>query len=231
MTSVAALLISHSALAADAVVEEAAPVPIEIAQGLNWSGFYIGVAGGYAFGGDTSIDPQGSDFDVDGGMVIPTIGYNYQFSNNVVLGVEGDIGFGDVDGKQERTVLGIIDVFGSADLDYLATVRGRLGYSVGRFLPYVTGGLAFARIDVNTGLAGAEDDPVFFDKRTQYGYTVGGGLEYAVTDNISIKGEYNYVDLGSDTYTRGARGIFDPETKQDVDFSTHVVKFGINYRF
>lgn len=231
MASLGALIASQPAVrAADAVVEEAAPAPIATTA-INWSGAYIGVAGGYAFGGKTTIDPQGSSFDTDGLMIIPTVGYNYQFSNNVVLGIEGDVGFGNVDGKQERTVLGFLNVFGSADLDYLATVRGRVGYSFDRFLPYVTGGVAFAHINVKTGFADTPNDPVFFDDKTQVGYTVGGGVEYALTEKVSLKAEYNYVDLGTSTYTRAAQGPFDPETKQQVDFSTNVVKFGINYRF
>ena len=103
---------------------------------------------------------------------------------------------------------------------WLGTLRGRLGYSFNRWLPYLTGGLAYGSIYVSTP-GGAID-------RTKGGWTVGGGLEYDFLGYWSAKLEYLYVDLGSATcsYTTC---VMPSDTT--VDFKANSVRFGLNYRF
>jgi outer membrane immunogenic protein len=93
-------------------------------------------------------------------------------------------------------------------------VRGRIGYAGwGNLMPYITGGAAFAKMEVDAGAAGSDND-------TKVGWTLGAGLEYAMFSNWSVKIEYLYADLG--TYSIGGA---------DIDYTTNIVRAGINYRF
>ena len=111
------------------------------------------------------------------------------------------------------------------DVDYVGTVRGRIGYAFGTWLPYVTGGLAWGHthVNVNDGSGqriSAPDD-------TRPGWTAGAGVEFAVSGNWSAKLEYDYIDLSRRTYDLSAFGL----PAVNVDPSVHLVKLGLNYRF
>lgn len=166
----------------------------------TWTGFYVGVNAGYGFG---SADAgAGGDFDPKGFLVGGTLGYNLQ-TGIWVWGIEGDIAYS----AMKDDVAGI-----EAKVPWFGTVRGRIGYAGwGSLLPYITGGAAIAKLEVD-GAAGGSD--------TKVGYTIGAGLEYALYSNWSVKVEYLYADLGK----------FDI-AGTDVDFNTHIVRAGLNYRF
>lgn len=132
---------------------------------FNWTGFYAGGHLGYGF----------SD-DVDGFLGGAQIGYNWQFSPNIVFGVEADISGTDMNG----TPLGI-----PAHIDYIGTARARVGYTWDRTMLYGTGGFAFAR----SSLAGLHD--------TDTGWVIGAGLEWAYSNRWTAKAEYLYHDLGA----------------------------------
>src|ERR1700685_3810267 len=136
--------------------------PAEV-QVYNWTGFYIGINGGGGFG-RSDWDSIGSSFDVSGGLVGGTLGYNYQFGQGVV-GVEGDIDWADINGTSTTGC-----PLGCKTSDtWLSTVRGRLGYAAHLFMPFVTGGAAFGDVRASTpgfGTTGSD--------RT--GWTLGGGL-------------------------------------------------------
>ena len=144
------------------------------------------------------------------------IGYNHQI-NNLVLGVEGDLGYfgvsrraGDAGGNfvQWRT-------------QWDASLRGRLGLAIDRTLLYVTGGLALADLRVNgvTGLPLAFFP--FAATQTRVGWTVGAGVEHALTPNWTVRAEYLYSNYGNRTI-----GPFAGVTMQ-----THKVRLGVNYLF
>jgi outer membrane immunogenic protein len=176
---------------------------------FTWTGFYIGINGGGAFGRSNFATPfDTGSFDMDGGLVGGTLGYNYQMGN-IVLGVEGDGDWTHITGS--APCLGT-----SCDVrnDWLATARGRLGYSFGRFMPYVTGGAAFGNI--KTSIAGVGDA-----ESTKTGWTAGGGLEAAIAGPWSAKVEYLHVDLGRGGSVLGS----------DAKFQTDIVRAGLNYRF
>lgn len=210
LVAIAGVLSTSTAFAADlGYVNQAAPAAAAYTSASNWTGFYAGINGGYGWaetdGGISFDDYEG----IFGGA---QVGYNYDFGG-FVLGVEGDIQLSDI-GYEETVAPG----FGlEAKLDYFGTVRARAGYAFDGFLPYVTGGLAFggASIEATTPFGSAEIDDTFV------GFTVGGGLEVAVTDNVSVKGEYLYTDFGSADFDTGI----------DVDLTSHVVRLGVNYRF
>lgn len=218
-------LLCSAAFAADAVVEDA----IVIEPGFTWTGGYIGGQVGYGWGDSTADYPFAdgfTDIDPDGWLGGVYIGYNYQLSNNIVLGAEADVVYSDIDGREHFIELGVPldDSFDSLDLNWSGAVRGRIGYAAGRFLPYFAAGVAFADVDVaaedlNPGFVGSWSE-------TYVGYTVGAGAEYAVTDNIVLRGEYRFTDFGSETFTAA-----DPDSEHDVDLSTNEVRFGIAYKF
>ncbi len=98
--------------------------------------------------------------------------------------------------------------------DWLGTARGRLGYAFDRFLPFVTGGAAFGDIKNTISTVGSST-------ANKAGWTVGGGLEAALTGPWTAKVEYLYVDLGRGASLAGA----------DTRFNTNLVRAGVNYRF
>ena len=188
--------------------------PAVYAPVYNWAGFYIGINGGGGFG-SSSWDLTGGR-NIDGGMVGGTAGYNFQFGQAVV-GVEGDIDWADISGSTTNGC-----PLGCKTTDsWLSTVRGRLGYAADRFMPYVTGGAAFGNIQATTpGFAGAS--------ATNVGWTLGAGLEAALTRNWTGKVEYLYVDLGNFNcgLNCGAGMVTD-----NVSFHTNLLRAGVNYHF
>jgi outer membrane immunogenic protein len=109
------------------------------------------------------------------------------------------------------------------DLDWEGAARLRLGYAVDRFLPYIAGGVAFGKVDLeridDLGASLGSTDETFT------GWTVGVGLEYAFTDNFIGRAEYRYTDFGNEDMT-----INDlPAT--NVDLTTNDVRLGIAYKF
>jgi len=133
-----------------------------------------------------------------------------------VLGVEGD--FQGTTIKASETVAPGVTAEGK--IQGFATVRGRLGYAFDRFMVYGTGGWAYTNTKLSLSAGGAE----ISDNSWSSGYAVGGGLEWAVWDRWSIKGEYLYVDSGDTTLTlAGATAT--------GDYKFNVVRAGLNYRF
>ena len=129
----------------------------------NWSGFYIGINGGGAFG-TSAWDLTGS-FNTSGGLVGGTIGYNYQVGQ-AVFGVEGDVDWAEINGTPTTLPVGC-----KTSDTWLSTVRGRLGYAADRFMPFVTGGAAFGDIRASPRACRRQTDQGRLD--------LGGGLEFA----------------------------------------------------
>jgi outer membrane immunogenic protein len=205
LASVALLGFAGAASAADLPVRAAPPAPIIASVPVfTWTGFYVGVNAGYGWNTNDSITVGGVRFDLDdeGGFVGGAqAGYNYQIGSFVV-GLEGDIQYADFGGDDRFD----FDRDGIADddfnnSDWFGTVRARAGVAFDRALIYATGGFAFA------------DDAT--------GWTVGGGLEYAFTNNLSAKVEGLYVNLDQDDNFLGI----------DSDAEFGVVRAGLNFRF
>jgi outer membrane immunogenic protein len=179
----------------------------------SWTGFYVGVNGGGGLG-RSNWDSAGG-FNVSGGVVGGTVGYNYEYSH-VVIGAEGDIDWSGIKGS--TTTLGCPTGCTTAN-SWLSTVRGRAGYAFDRFLPYVTGGAAFGNVSATApGLAG--------NSTTNLGWTVGAGLEFAIAGNWTAKAEYLYVNLGRFNCSLSCGAGID-----NVSFNANLVRAGINYRF
>jgi outer membrane immunogenic protein len=204
-----------AANAADMPVRQTMPMkaPAYVPPAFTWTGAYIGVNGGYGFGGDSNFSggaAPGGGFNTDGWLLGPTLGYNWQ-TGPAVFGVEGDIDWADINGSGSCTGLGC-----STKSDWLGTVRGRLGYNAGRWMPYITGGLAFGHMKTSIDTFGESS-------ATKAGWTLGGGVEAMLWGPWSAKLEYLYVDLGhSDNI--GASGT-------SADFRTNIIRAGLNYHF
>ena len=128
-----------------------------------------------------------------------------------VFGVEGDIAWSNMRG-------GSFAAFGCAAgcetrNNWFGTVRGRVGYDFGGVMPYATGGLAVG--DIKTERVGLAES-----NTTNAGWTVGGGIEAALAPAWTAKVEYLYADLGSVN-----------NLGTDIDFKSHIVRAGLNYRF
>lgn len=181
------------------------PVSVPV---FTWNGFYVGVNAGYGWADSFDVTlPNGAvvraNSEDDGGFIGGAqIGYNYQIGS-IVVGIEGDIQYADLGGATYIVAPGTVISYDNSD--WFGTFRARAGVAFDRVLVYANGGFAFA------------------DNRT--GWTVGGGVEYAVTNNLSLKVEGLYVNLQDDDFTFGGinyRG-------GDSDFG--VVRAGLNYRF
>ncbi|MGY4316586.1 opacity protein-like surface antigen [Bradyrhizobium sp. JR3.5] len=209
------------AAAADMAVKS----PAMNAAVYSWTGFYVGGHVGYgdgSLGPDTNPLPlQGVFFphSVTGGIGGFQVGYNHQFANRFVLGVEADATFvGPIDLPRRR-----LGPFNSS-IDYVGTVRGRAGYSFGTWMPYITGGFAWGRsqVRVNDAAGNVISEPGQY----QTGWTVGAGAEFALSGNWTAKLEYDYIDLSRRTLGLNDFGM----PGVSIDPRLHLLKFGLNYQ-
>lgn len=230
---------------------KARPVAI---TATNWNGFYVGGFFGASAGrtdvrfGDPATDstrPWASGV-FGGGQ----LGYNYQFSNSWVFGVEGDIGAANIHGA--RTVgtnvfgAGLTSAYFVAEdkTNWVASATARLGYAWGRTLVYVKGGAAFedGRVSATcynpqgaalgnlcTNAAGTvfASGTGFNISNTRVGWTIGYGTEFDLGKNWSAKAEYDYLSFGRDR-ALASDGTTILSAKSD---SINQVKIGLNYRF
>ena len=218
LAAVALTAFTVSAVAADMPVKAATKAPVMVAP-YNWSGFYVGINGGAAWGRSNWTDRgDGSttgNFDTSGGLVGGTLGANWQ-TGAWVFGIEGDLDWTNIRGSTNVGCGTPCETKNS----WLGTVRGRVGYAWDRILPYVTGGVGFGNIRaVGLGIT---------DTTTKAGWTLGAGVEFAVAGPWTAKIEYLYVDLGNGSCSIVActgTGI------TDVKFNTNIIRGGINYRF
>ncbi|MGQ3676398.1 outer membrane protein [Xanthobacter sp. TB0139] len=224
--AVAALTVP--AAAADLAVKypvKAIPAPV-----FSWTGFYIGANFGFG-GGDTNVSyatlapvtAPGVDLNSSGFFAGGQIGYNYQLANNVVIGLETDLQWSDIEAKYSENWIG--GDTASVKLDYFGTIRARLGYAFDRFMPYITGGAAYGKAKFNT----TTFPNVLDSSSTRWGWTIGGGAEYAITNNWTFKAEYLYVDLG--TAAGATNNILTNIPTFEHDNKYHTIKAGVNYKF
>ncbi|QGM99166.1 outer membrane protein [Methylocystis parvus] len=287
--SVAALaLTAGSALAADLPSRKGPPVLPPPPPPPLWTGFYVGLNAGGGWSSSTTTNvvtsPLGnpllplSPFGVSEWLNVSAggtgslssgsnggflgggqIGYNYQFYNSFVVGLEADIQGVATSGSGQSaltvlptTFAGINSVTGisvSKSLDYIGTVRGRLGWlALPTLLIYGTGGLAYGGVNSTTGIFQQADVP-FVDNfgttsagafsDTRVGWTAGGGVEWMFWPNWSAKVEYLYYNLGTVTYSAGSRlallapatPLWAHATQTSTSFNGNIVRAGVNYHF
>ncbi len=204
----AALMAAPAAQAADETAfTPAAPIV------YDWSGIYAGASVGASFDAFDTLygaPPVGTTFDSNGFTGGALAGVNFQ-NGQFVYGVEADINF-----KLGDDTAVVAGVPLTAKSDWFSTLRGRAGYAFDRYMLYGTGGLAFGDVSLSTPGASVSD--------TRVGWTLGAGLEAAITDNFTLRGEYLYTDLGSVDGSIGGNPF-------STEFDSHTVRAGVTYKF
>jgi outer membrane immunogenic protein len=194
------------------------------AQPYDWTGFYLGINGGYAGARSSWSDPAaGADsgrFTGNGGLLGGQLGYNWQI-DKAVLGVESDIDWANINGSSAPGGVCATDGGGQCQTkqSWLGTTRARFGYAFDRFLPYVTGGVAYGNIQAV--------QPTGTSTATDAGWTAGGGVEYGINKNWSAKAEYLHIDLGTATFMGAASGT----TTLSAPVTNDLVRAGLNYHW
>lgn len=212
---ISSLVIASAVQAADLIVDEPAPVGVVDVSG-NWAGAYVGVFAGYGWGTYEDDGPAGPDNALGGGLLGLAAGYNFAVADGIVAGVVADVAWSDI--SYGYSVPGTEFDF---NVDWVGSLRGKLGFDGGLFLPYLTAGLAVA------GTSAFYDGGMFLvdESQTHVGWTVGAGLEVAVADNVSVDLAYRYSDYGDVGYA----GVTAPP--YDASFTTHQITAGLNLRF
>lgn len=251
LAAAAILALGSTAFAADLPARRG-EVYAPIAPVFTWTGFYVGVNAGAVFT-DNNIRTSGTAPFTIGNVLAERrpssisndevgfigggqIGYNYQIGS-IVLGAEADLQYTDISSDVSRVgTSGANSVF-RQELDYLGTVRLKLGYAMDRFMIYATGGLAYGDVSNRATFFSAaipsQVDYVGGKSDVEVGYAVGAGLEYAFTNNLSFKAEYLYYDLGSRKVAVNQQNfaLAPGSYVSRFDNDGHIVRVGLNYRF
>ena len=219
LATVAGAGLMSTAYAADLIVEE--PGIVEpVVVGGNWDGAFIGgfVGGGWGTADHIPAVPSpGNDVDLSGFFIGVDAGFNFSVGNGLVLGVVGDIAWADIGGTNDNPPINFAEV--SQSIDWQGSLRGRIGFDGGAFMPYLTGGLAFAHSDRETVGFVSEFD------NTHVGWTIGAGVEVAVSENLSLDLLYRYSDYGNEVYNPS------PATTPEVSLTAHTVQAGLHWSF
>jgi outer membrane immunogenic protein len=225
----ATALVSAPAVAADlgrmpARAPVVAPIPF-----FNWSGFYIGIQGGFAWADlEHTLVTTGTRFtdETSGGLIGGTVGFNWQ-AGSWVFGFEADYAWADI-GRKVHDCFAVVGITCRSGLDTFGTARLRVGGAWDRVMIYGTGGFAFgdhvARVeDTIAGLTFTSSEDFAF------GWTAGGGIEWGFAPGWSLKAEALYFDLETDRFATPGL-LFEP-VGIDTRHTGVVVRGGINYRF
>lgn len=214
LAGVAGVSVMSSAFAADLIIDEPAPAVGIVSTTGNWDGLFIGAFAGAGWGTATDeenyfLNGVDAETDLTGWQLGVNAGANFTVSEAIVAGIVGDIAWTDLNGD--------VDANSSYSVDWAGSIRGRLGFDGGAFLPYVTAGVAFANATVTDG--------ALEDTQTHVGWTVGAGVEFAVADNVSLDLQYRYTDYGAKDYELGAAPT------ESFGLTSHAVTAGVNFRF
>ena len=221
-------------LAIAALLAAAQPLArAEADDGRNRSGFYVGGHVGYLFGkpnatlGDpTGIASAGGTSPYSGLLGGVQVGYEHYFPSRLMLGIELDGSFPDyLDDPQVLSYRATNTGTASEELEWLASLRGRIGYDMGGWTPFVTGGISwastrFSRVDLTTGNEDANPSNI------RLGYVVGGGVDYRLDARWSARVEYLYTSFGL-----GGFAFASAPARYDSQYDLHQIRVGLNYKF
>lgn len=175
---------------------------------LSWTGFIFNPDVGYdtlslKANGNTAVD------DADGWRAGLELGYDYQIGG-IVVGMAVDGFYSWLDGETASY---------TSDLKYYGTLRGRVGYTYGRYMAYATGGWAFADLEISDRIAG------FSDSQKLNGWAAGGGVEYVWNKTLTARFEYVRVEFGDESFNSL------PAAASEVSAEMDLLKFGLITRF
>ncbi|WP_439271565.1 outer membrane protein [Pseudochrobactrum sp. HB0163] len=220
-------IISNAGLAQAADVIYHPPSPPVYDEAAIWDGFYIGGQVGYtwakakltvdSFDDTIGLKPRG----FMGGIYA---GYNWEFSNSYLFGIEGDINYSSLSDSAILTAA-------NAQLEYTSrielegAVRARFGINYDRILPYIAGGVAFARIKDTATIINSNPVVTADDTDGRVGFTIGAGVDYAMTNNLILRAEYRYTDYGKKSFDQA----FYNDSRNKL--TTNDVRLGIAYKF
>jgi len=219
--SVAALLVSATAAKAADIVHYQEP---EFKPAFSWTGLYGGGQIGWGWGdADTKVKEKGKgklgkkSLSPDGFMGGFYAGYNFQFSDAIILGVDTDFIFSDQSDSSVKTGIGKMAV----RQKWNGATRARIGYAWDRLLPYFAAGVSYA--DIKSKYSGEYGDVSASSSRV--GWNVGAGIDYAMTDHIILRGEYRFTDFGDKTPK------FDGDYKYKSEYNQNDIRIGVAYKF
>jgi outer membrane immunogenic protein len=231
------------AFAADMTPRTYTKAPPVVSPATNWSGFYMGIHGGWGFSGsaDRTVsfpDPifplfpavsgtqSIANADVDGGLFGAHIGFNWQYASNWLVGLEASFTGSGVDGTASSLLAPGFSI--GTDVKWLATVTPRWGYVAGDSLWYIKGGLAAASVDTDVLFAGGA---LVANTNTKFvGWTLGAGVEWMFAPNWVLGIEYNYYDLGSQD-VGGNYSTLGAVVNQNLDLTISSVLARLSYKF
>jgi len=220
-----ALMSAASVQAADVIV----PV-------FRWEGVYAGGQIGASWSKSTvkgrgfAVDPVNRRFspNADGFIGGLYFGYNFNAGNNVVLGLDTDFVWGNLkDRSQFYTTDNAYYYEGKVRQKWNSATRIRIGYGYDRWLPYVAGGFAYGKVKADIFERALASGIEIHSRmnRIMVGWTVGAGTEYAVTDNVLLRLEYRYTNLGDKSF--GRKSVLHGKT----EYAAHDIRAGIAYKF
>lgn len=190
-----------------------------------WGGAYIGGQIGYNWAssklstGFLTDDLKASPSGFIGGVYA---GYNWEFSNAYLFGIEGDVNYADLS-KTTNTIISAVNVEYTPRVELEGAVRARFGVNYDRWLPYIAGGVSFARVKDFVGVTNASSRNTIEQSDTRVGFTIGAGLDYALTNNLLLRAEYRYADYGKKSFGTG--------NDDEVKLTTNNVRLGLAYKF
>jgi len=233
--AISAAAFSSAAWAADLPTRKEAPPPAPVIQPFSWSGIYVGGYAGGAIGRANMLDIPFPGF-VNGNLFDPIgftggglVGGNYQF-NSFVIGAEGEFGYDGA--RKSQTFMSGRPPFPTLDESFestwVARGRGRVGYAINNFLMFAAGGVSFTdgRLDFNNPFVANGTNVA---TKTFTGFNIGGGVEYAFTQNWIVRGEYIFDDFGHETYPfKTSPAGFDARR---ISFDENTVRAALEYKF
>jgi outer membrane immunogenic protein len=223
---------AYSALAADLPSNKAAAAPAFVApaQVYNWSGLYVGAYGGGVFGSTTTLPNGDRSFTQSprGGAAGGLVGYTYQFNPHWALGLEGEGGWQGASASSNFINGAGLPFTERNTSNYVARVRGRVGYALDRALIFVAGGVSFADDQVRLNMS---NGGTVYSKSGEFtGWNIGGGVDYAFTPNWIGRVEYIYDGFVRHYYgfNTMSTGVF-PDVRVTPEGST--VRAALIYKF
>lgn len=227
----------------------------------RWSGIYLGVSAGYAWGDsrargnvpaasnmvDWAIESADAvlngNFSSDGGLGGLTVGASSQ-TGQFVLGIEADLTHFSLKGKRDTGVLSVWQSVRGIDeisADWLATLRLRVGYAFGSSLIYATAGPAFSKVSLSRAMDWSADTCGGGEfglnrchagkSNISAGWMAGGGIEHALSDRWAVKAEYLYADFGEAKFTTVSTVHPNQYVRHSISLGTHIARAGVNYKF